>query len=37
LGCGIVTYNGNPEHVHAIRHAIEDVARGGVDFEKETA
>ena len=37
LGCGVVAYDGNPEHVHAIRQAIDDVARGAVDFDRELA
>jgi len=35
LGCGVVAYDGNPEHVHAIRQAIEDLAAGRLDFERE--
>ena len=37
LGCGIVPYNGQAEHVHAIRQAILDVASGDVNFERELA
>ncbi len=35
LGCGVVAYDGTPEHVLAIREAIVDAAAGRVDFEKE--
>jgi uroporphyrinogen decarboxylase len=35
LGCGILCYDGNPEHVHAIRRVLDDVAAGRVDFERE--
>jgi uroporphyrinogen decarboxylase len=37
LGCGVVAYDCPAEHTHAILDAIKDVARGGVDFEKELA
>jgi uroporphyrinogen decarboxylase len=37
LGCGVVAYDGNAEHVHAISQAIADVAAGHVDFERELA
>jgi len=37
LGCGIVAYDGNREHVMAIHQAILDVAAGKVDFEHELA
>jgi len=35
LGCGVVAYDGKPENVVAIREAIEDVAAGTVDFDRE--
>ncbi|HOL72936.1 MAG TPA: uroporphyrinogen decarboxylase family protein [Bryobacteraceae bacterium] len=35
LGCGVVAYDGNPEHVHAIRHVIDELAAGTLDFERE--
>jgi uroporphyrinogen decarboxylase len=37
LGCGVVAYDADPSHVIAIRQAIEDVAAGAVDFERELA
>jgi uroporphyrinogen decarboxylase len=37
LGCGVIAYDGNPDHVHAIRQAIADVAAGNVDFDRELA
>jgi hypothetical protein len=37
LGCGVVAYNGRPEYVNAIRQAIEDVAAGAVDWDRELA
>ncbi len=37
LGCGVVAYDCPAEHTHAILNAIKDVAKGGVDFEKELA
>jgi uroporphyrinogen decarboxylase len=37
LGCGVVAYDGDPSHVIAIRQAIEDVASGSVDFDRELA
>lgn len=35
LGCGVVAYDGNPEHVHAIRSVMDDLAAGRLDFERE--
>ena len=35
LGCGVVAYDGVPEYVHAIRHALDDLAAGRLDFERE--
>lgn len=35
LGCGVVAYDCRPEHVLAIRRAIQDTAAGTVDFERE--
>lgn len=35
LGCGVVAYDGNPEHVHAIRSVLDDLAAGRLDFERE--
>ncbi len=35
LGCGVVAYDGNPEHVHAIRRTLDELAAGTLDFEKE--
>jgi uroporphyrinogen decarboxylase len=35
LGCGVIGHDGNPEHVHAIRHVLDEVAAGTLDFEKE--
>ena len=37
LGCGVVDYNCPAEYVMAIREAIDDVARGPVDFDRELA
>jgi uroporphyrinogen decarboxylase len=37
LGCGIVGYDCPKEHPLAIKQAIEEVAAGAVDFEKELA
>jgi uroporphyrinogen decarboxylase len=37
LGCGVVAYDGIPEHVHAIRQVIEDLATNRLDFERELA
>ena len=35
LGCGVIGYDGNPEHVHAIRNVLDELAAGTLDFEKE--
>ncbi|MGE5568656.1 MAG: uroporphyrinogen decarboxylase family protein [Rhodospirillales bacterium] len=35
LGCGVVAYDGNPEHVHAIRSTLDELAAGTLDFERE--
>jgi uroporphyrinogen decarboxylase len=35
LGCGVVAYDGNPEFVNAIRGALDDLAAGTLDFERE--
>jgi uroporphyrinogen decarboxylase len=35
LGCGVVAHDGVPGYVHAIRHAIDDLAAGRLDFERE--
>jgi uroporphyrinogen decarboxylase len=35
LGCGVVAYDGNAEYVNAIRRAIDDVAAGTVDWDRE--
>lgn len=35
LGCGVVAYDGNPDHVHAIRSVLDDLAAGRLDFERE--
>ncbi|MFB3826950.1 MAG: uroporphyrinogen decarboxylase family protein [Bryobacteraceae bacterium] len=32
LGCGVVGYDGNPDHVHAIRHVLDDAAAGRLDL-----
>jgi uroporphyrinogen decarboxylase len=37
LGCGVLAWDGNPDHVHAILQAIKEVAAGTVDFERELA
>ncbi len=37
LGCGVVDYNGKAEYVLAIREAIDEVAGGAVDFQRELA
>jgi len=37
LGCGVVAYDGNPEHVLAIRQAIADYTAGDIDLERELA
>lgn len=37
LGCGVVAYDGVPEHVHAIRQVIEELAANTLDFERELA
>lgn len=35
LGCGVVAYDGNPEHVHAIRRTLDELTAGTLDFERE--
>lgn len=35
LGCGVVGYDGNPNHVHAIRQVLDELASGALDFERE--
>lgn len=35
LGCGVVAYDGNPEHVQVIRSALDDLEAGRLDFERE--
>jgi uroporphyrinogen decarboxylase len=35
LGCGVIDYNGNPEHIHAIRHTLDELAAGTLDFARE--
>jgi len=35
LGCGIVDYDGDPQHVHAIHQAVAEMAAGTVDLERE--
>lgn len=35
FGCGVVAYDCDPSHVHALRWALEDVMAGGVDFDRE--
>jgi len=37
LGCGVVAYDGNPDAVNAIRHALDDLAANRLDFERELA
>jgi uroporphyrinogen decarboxylase len=33
LGCGVMGYDGNPEHIDAIRQTLDDLAAGTLDFE----
>ena len=37
LGCGVLAYDGQPAHIHAIRHTLEELAAGALDFERELA
>jgi uroporphyrinogen decarboxylase len=37
LGCGVVGYDCNPDHVHSIRSVLDDLAAGRLDFEREKA
>jgi uroporphyrinogen decarboxylase len=37
LGCGVVGYDCNPDHVQAIRTVLDDLAAGRLDFEREKA
>lgn len=37
LGCGILCHDGNPDHVHAIRQVLDELAAGTLDFEAELA
>ena len=36
LGCGVMGYDGNPEHIHAIRQTLDDLAAGTLDFETDS-
>lgn len=35
FGCGVVAYDCDPSHVHALRWALDDVTAGSVDFDRE--
>lgn len=35
LGCGVLGHDGNPEHVHAIRQTLDELAAGTLSFEAE--
>jgi uroporphyrinogen decarboxylase len=35
LGCGVLGYDCNPEHVHSIRSVLDDLAAGRLDFGRE--
>jgi uroporphyrinogen decarboxylase len=37
LGCGVLGYDCNPDHVHAIRCVLDDLSAGRLDFERESA
>lgn len=36
LGCGVLGYDGNPEHIHAIRQTLDELAAGTLDFDEES-
>jgi hypothetical protein len=37
LGCGVIGHDRNPEHVHAIRQTLDELAAGTLDFEAEAS